>query len=111
MCSCCPRWSKGARWCSSRRWRAGSRSSSPAHTGGDDLVEEGRTGFTIPIRSPEAIAERLAWFADHRDALAEMRRHAIRKAAETSWLHYENRVLDAVRASFDLRRARRGWRS
>jgi glycosyltransferase involved in cell wall biosynthesis len=74
-----------------------------SNTGGDDLVEEGRTGFTIPIRSPEAIADRIAWFADHRDALAEMRRHAIRKAAETSWLHYENRVLDAVRASFDLR--------
>src|SRR6185436_503936 len=74
-----------------------------AHTGGDDLVEEGRTGFTIPIRSPEAIAERLAWFAANRDALAEMRRHAMRKAAETSWLHYETRVLDAVRASFDLR--------
>jgi glycosyltransferase involved in cell wall biosynthesis len=73
-----------------------------ANTGGDDLVEEGRTGFTIPIRSPEAIAERLAWFADHRDALAEMRRHALRKASETSWLHYENRVLDAVQASFDL---------
>jgi hypothetical protein len=32
-----------------------------------------------------------------------MRRHAVRKAAETSWLHYETRVLDAVRASFDLR--------
>jgi glycosyltransferase involved in cell wall biosynthesis len=74
-----------------------------ANTGGDDLVDEGHTGFTIPIRSPEAIAERLAWFADHRDALAEMRRHAINKAAETSWLQYENRVLDAVRASFDLR--------
>jgi glycosyltransferase involved in cell wall biosynthesis len=73
-----------------------------ANTGGDDLIEEGRTGFTIPIRSPEAIAGRLAWFADHRDALAEMRRHAIRKAADTSWLHYESRVLDAVRASFDL---------
>jgi glycosyltransferase involved in cell wall biosynthesis len=73
-----------------------------AHTGGDDLVDEGRTGFTIPIRSPEAIAERLSWCADHRDALAEMRRHAIKKAAETSWLHYETRVLDAVRASFDL---------
>jgi glycosyltransferase involved in cell wall biosynthesis len=73
-----------------------------ANTGGDDLVEEGRTGFTIPIRSPEAIAAQLAWFADHREALAEMRRHAIRKAADTSWLHYETRVLDAVRASFDL---------
>jgi glycosyltransferase involved in cell wall biosynthesis len=74
-----------------------------AHTGGDDLVEEGRTGFTIPIRSPEAIAERLDWCANHRGALAEMRRHAIRKAAEASWLNYENRVLDAVRSSFDLR--------
>jgi glycosyltransferase involved in cell wall biosynthesis len=73
------------------------------HTGGDDLIEEGRTGFTIPIRSPEAIAERLAWCADHRDALDEMRRHAIRKAADTSWLHYENTVLEAVRASFDRR--------
>jgi glycosyltransferase involved in cell wall biosynthesis len=73
-----------------------------SHTGGDDLVEDGRTGFTIPIRSPQAIADRLAWFADHRDALAEMRRHAFRKAADTSWLHYENRVLDAVRASFDI---------
>ena len=65
-------------------------------------MEEGRTGFTIPIRSPEAIAERLAWFADHRDALAEMRRHAMERRPTTSWLHYENRVLDAVRASFDL---------
>jgi hypothetical protein len=31
-----------------------------------------------------------------------MRHHAMRKAAQTSWLHYENKVLDAVRASFDL---------
>jgi len=31
-----------------------------------------------------------------------MRQYAMEKAAATSWLHYENRVLDAVRASFDL---------
>jgi glycosyltransferase involved in cell wall biosynthesis len=72
-----------------------------ANAGGDDLIEEGRTGFLIPIRSPEAIAERVAWLADHRDALTEMRRHAIRKAAETGWLHYENRVLEAVRETLD----------
>lgn len=70
------------------------------NTGGDDLIEEGRTGFVVPIRSPEAIADRLEWFADHRDELPEMRGHAVRKAAETSWLHYENHVLDLVRDSF-----------
>ena len=70
------------------------------NTGGDDLIEEGRTGFIVPIRSPEAIAERIAWFADHRHELPDMRRHAVRKAAETSWLHYENQVLDLVRDTF-----------
>ncbi|CEF48536.1 unnamed protein product [uncultured bacterium] len=72
-----------------------------ANAGGDDLVEEGRTGFIVPIRSPEAIAERIAWFADHRQLLPEFRRHAVRKAAETGWAGYENRVLDVVRASFE----------
>lgn len=72
-----------------------------ANAGGDDLIEEGRTGFLIPIRSPEAIADRIAWFADHPELLAEMRREVIRKAAETGWQHYENRVLELVRETFD----------
>jgi glycosyltransferase involved in cell wall biosynthesis len=70
------------------------------NAGGDDLIDEGRTGFLVPIRSPETLAARIAWLADHRDALPEMRRHALRKAAETGWQHYEQRVLDAVQASF-----------
>jgi glycosyltransferase involved in cell wall biosynthesis len=68
-----------------------------ANAGGDDLIEEGRTGFFVPIRSPESIAERIAWFADHRDALPEMRRHALRKAGETGWIRYENSVIELVR--------------
>lgn len=71
-----------------------------ANAGGDDLIEEGKTGFLVPIRSPEAIADRIAWFADHRSLLPEMRRHAVRKAAETSWSHYEEHVLSVVRESF-----------
>jgi glycosyltransferase involved in cell wall biosynthesis len=67
------------------------------NTGGDDLIEEGRTGFVVPIRSPDAIAERIAWLADHREALPEMRRHAVRKAVGTGWAHYERAVLAAVR--------------
>ena len=67
-----------------------------SNAGGDDLVEEGRTGFLVPIRSPEAIAERLAWFADHRQRLPDMRRYALRKAADTSWAGYEVRVREAA---------------
>lgn len=72
-----------------------------ANAGGDDLIDEGRTGFLVPIRSPEAIADRISWFADHRGLLPEMRRAAIQKAAETNWLQYENRVLDLVRETLD----------
>lgn len=71
------------------------------NAGADDLIEQGRTGFLVPIRSPEAIADRIAWFADHRNLLPDMRREAVRKAAETDWLLYENTVLGVVRASFE----------
>ncbi len=72
-----------------------------ANAGGEDLIEEGRTGFLVPIRSPEAIAERIAWFAEHRDLLDDLRGEAVRKAAETGWRSYEDRVLEVVRESFD----------
>lgn len=68
-----------------------------ANAGGDDLVVEGQTGFLVPIRSPEAIADRIAWFADHRALLPTMRREAIRKARDTGWAGYEGRVLELVR--------------
>lgn len=67
-----------------------------ANAGGEDLVEEGRTGFLVPIRSPAAIAERLSWFRDHRKELEHMRPHAFRKAAETGWSRYEARVVEAA---------------
>src|SRR6478609_6419665 len=39
-----------------------------ANAGAPDLVEDGTAGFLVPIRSPEAIAEKLMWMADHRAA-------------------------------------------
>jgi glycosyltransferase involved in cell wall biosynthesis len=67
-----------------------------AHTGGEDLVEPERTGFLVPIRSPEAIADRLAWFADHRDETRAMGGFARAKAAEYTWANYGAKIVGAI---------------
>src|SRR5688572_18560474 len=69
------------------------------NAGAEDLVEDGRTGFIVPIRSPQALADRIAWLAEHRAELAAMRREALRAAAATQWSHYGERVCDAVLAA------------
>ncbi len=67
------------------------------NTGGDDLVIEGKTGFLVPIRSPEKIAEKLAWFNQNRQALPEMKDMAIQHAATYTWKNYSAAVIDAIR--------------
>jgi glycosyltransferase involved in cell wall biosynthesis len=71
------------------------------NTGGEDLIVPGETGFLVPIRSPEAIAEKIAWLADHREALPDMRVAAVKKAEEYPWLRYRQRILSAVSAALD----------
>jgi glycosyltransferase involved in cell wall biosynthesis len=66
------------------------------NAGGEDLIEQGRTGFLVPIRSAEALAEKISWFADHRDAVPEMSAAAQRKAREYTWRSYGEKVLAAV---------------
>jgi glycosyltransferase involved in cell wall biosynthesis len=67
-----------------------------ANTGGEDLVESGRTGFLVPIRAPEAIAERLAWFAGHREETRAMGGAARAKAATYTWPDYSARIVAAI---------------
>jgi glycosyltransferase involved in cell wall biosynthesis len=67
-----------------------------SNAGGQDLVKEGKTGFLVPIRSPEAIAAKIAWLADHREALPAMREAARQMAAECNWLRYRQKIAGAV---------------
>ncbi|OUM03093.1 glycosyltransferase family 4 protein [Variovorax sp. JS1663] len=67
------------------------------NTGGDDLVVEGKTGFLVPIRSPEKIAEKLAWFNQNRQALPAMSEAAVQHAASYTWKGYSEVVIDAIR--------------
>jgi glycosyltransferase involved in cell wall biosynthesis len=66
------------------------------NTGGEDLIKEGATGFLVPIRQPEQIAEKICWFAEHRRELPEMSRAAQAKAASLSWEAYSQAVARAV---------------
>ena len=67
------------------------------NAGGDDLVVEGQTGFLVPIRAPEAIADRLDWLLAHRSELNGMRIAAQSKAAEFTWTSYGDQVVAAIR--------------
>jgi len=67
-----------------------------AHAGGSDLIQEGVTGFLVPIRSPESLAEKIAWLADHRAELPAMREAAREKAAALTWEGYAARILKSI---------------
>lgn len=67
------------------------------HTGGADLIIEGKTGFLIPIRSADAIAEKLSWFLENKIRLPEMRVHAQTHAATYTWESYGASIVSALK--------------
>jgi glycosyltransferase involved in cell wall biosynthesis len=69
-----------------------------ANAGAADLIDAGGTGFLVPIRAPEAIAEKIAWCADHRAELPALREAARAKAAQYTWPAYAQRILGALAA-------------
>jgi glycosyltransferase involved in cell wall biosynthesis len=66
------------------------------NTGGEDLIDDGVTGFLVPIRCPDEIADRIAWFADNRAALPEMSRAAQVKASQFTWEGYGQTIIKAI---------------
>ena len=64
------------------------------NAGGEDLIEEGITGYLIPVNSPEKIAEKVLLLFDKRDYLADMRQVCYRKAREYSWHNYAKKIID-----------------
>lgn len=71
------------------------------NAGGEDLIDEGQTGFLVPIRSPHKIAEKIAWFADNRRQIEDMREFVRRKAAHITWHNYQRKIQDAIAIAHD----------
>lgn len=67
------------------------------NAGGEDLIVEGETGFLVPIRSPEAIAEKLDWFSRNRDRLSGMAIAAQQRASQLTWHDYGEKVIAALK--------------
>jgi glycosyltransferase involved in cell wall biosynthesis len=68
------------------------------NAGADDLIGDGETGFLVPIRSPEALAEKISWCAANRDRICGMGIAAQRRAAELTWRSYGDAVVAAIRS-------------
>jgi glycosyltransferase involved in cell wall biosynthesis len=66
------------------------------NSGAMGTIRDGVEGFIVPIRSSQAIAERLLQLAHNREQLVAMRLACLHRAAELSWACYEQGLREAV---------------
>ena len=64
------------------------------NAGGEDLIEEGKTGFLIPIRQPQTLAKRIEWFLNHRAEGHEMGQFCQDTASRYSWDAYVKKIVN-----------------
>ena len=66
------------------------------NSGAPECIRDGVEGFIVPIRNPQAIAERLQQLVDNPGKLDAMRRACLRRAAELSWACYEQELCRVI---------------
>lgn len=66
------------------------------HTAAPDLIEDGREGFIVPIRSANAIAEKLDLLACDSQLLSAMKNAAWATASRRRWETYHSQLARAV---------------
>jgi glycosyltransferase involved in cell wall biosynthesis len=73
-----------------------------SHTGGPDIMRDGKDGFIVPIRDAEGIAMRLLELYQDREKLKAMSDAARTHAAELDWQVYKTRTAATVREAIGL---------
>jgi len=66
------------------------------HTGGPDVLDRDMDGFIVPIRSAEAIREKLEFLVRNPGSLIEMKHAARRKAERLTWASFGERLIAVV---------------
>lgn len=64
------------------------------NSGGPECIEDGKNGFLVPIRDPHAIADKLTFLAENRDAQRRMGKAALTHARGAgTWHEYGERMV------------------
>lgn len=66
------------------------------NTGTAHLIEEGKNGFVVPIRSTQALIEKLLFFEQNRDAIFNMSLQAKKKASKVTWDFYQEQITSII---------------
>ena len=75
------------------------------NTGGEDLFTNGVEGFIVPIRSPEAIREKVLYLYEHPEVREEMSRAALQRVQQLGgWRDYGEQMV----TMYEQALARRG---
>ena len=64
------------------------------NSGGEDLVEKGKTGHMVPIRSPENIAEAISVTLSDKNNIECIKELCQKKAAQYTWEKYAQNIID-----------------
>jgi alpha-maltose-1-phosphate synthase len=67
-----------------------------ANCAGPDLIEDGVTGFIVPIRDADAICEKLAWVYDHPQEAIQMGERARAGVAHLTQADYRRRFAERI---------------
>jgi glycosyltransferase involved in cell wall biosynthesis len=74
-----------------------------SHCAGPDLIEDGVSGFIVPVRDVDAICEKLAWIHDHPDEALAMGVRARERVAQLTKADYRRRFADRIHAVWQNR--------
>jgi alpha-maltose-1-phosphate synthase len=72
------------------------------HTAAPDLIDDGEEGFLVPIRSTQAIAEKLDLLQRDRALINSMGAKAAKRAATFTWENYGSRLAASVSRACQL---------
>ncbi len=68
------------------------------HTGAPDLIEDGKAGYIVPIRNPQAIADRLQGLADDPALQQRLSQEALATVRHIGgWRNYGDQALAIYR--------------
>lgn len=68
------------------------------NAGGSEIITDGVEGFIVPIRDTNTLQEKLEWCYQHPEKLSEMGQAARKKAENSTWLTYRQKLSAKVQA-------------